>query len=216
MTLPALPTWVRAVPGLRWPWLLAVNGVCALGVWFGAAAAEEDALPYLLLLAPLLPVVCVAASYGAKADPFAQVARSTPAGGLRLLLLRTGVVLAVCLPLLAVVGVAGVGGSVWAAAWLTPCLTLTLATLVLGSYIGCLLSSVVTAGGWLLAVSSVARLAMRKDGRVQDYEAVLLNVLKDMLGNSGQFVWGAAAGVLAAVLLLRRDAFNDLRSRGSR
>ncbi|MFJ7336302.1 hypothetical protein ACIQUU_24045 [Streptomyces sp. NPDC101116] len=212
MPLPQPPPWLRAVPGLRWPWLLAVSGVCSAAAWLAAAAGEEDSLPFLLLFAPLLPLLWVAVSYGGRADPFAPVIRSTPAGGLRLLMLRTGVVLGVCCPLLLVAALAGVGVSPWAAAWLVPSLALTLVTLVLGSYIGCTLGAVSTSGTWLLVIAALARLSMRQDGKVSSYHAVLLNVLKNLLDGGSQFVWGVASGVLGALLVLRRHSFNDLRS----
>lgn len=208
-----LPVWLRAVPGLRWPWLLAVSGVCTVGACLGRTAGKEDTLCFLLLLAPMLPLVWVAVSYGGKADPFAPVVRTTPAGGLRLLLLRTGVVLVICLPLLAAAGVAGVSGSLWASAWLVPSLTLTLATLVLSSYIGCLLSSGAVACAWLLLVSAVTRLSMREDGHVESWRVVLLKVLMDILNFGSQFLWALAAGALTVLLTLRRESFNDLRSR---
>ncbi|WP_406368979.1 zf-HC2 domain-containing protein [Streptomyces sp. NBC_00647] len=211
--VPHPPPWLRAVPGLRWPWLLAVTGVCAAGAWLAATAGAEDSLPVLLLLAPVLPLIWVAASYGGRADPFAPVIRSTPAGGLRLLMLRTGVVLAICLPLLVVAAMAGVGVSAWAAAWLVPSLGLTLVTLLLGSYIGCLLAAGVTSGTWLVIITAVAHLSMRQDGRVSSFRTVLLNVLKNVLDGGAQFVWGAASGLLSALLVLRRHSFNDLRSR---
>lgn len=205
--------WLRAVPGLRWPWLLAVSGVCAVGACLGRSADEEDTLCFVLLLAPLLPLVWVAVSYGGKADPFAPVVRTTPAGGLRLLLLRTGVVLVICLPLLAAAGLAGLSGSLWAAAWLAPSLTLTLATLVLSSYFGCLLSSGGVACVWLGAVSALTRLSIREDGQVESWRPVLLKVLKDILNSGSQSVWALAAGVLTVLLTLRRESFDDLRSR---
>ncbi|MET9896651.1 hypothetical protein ABZZ47_42085 [Streptomyces sp. NPDC006465] len=211
--VPHPPPWLRAVPGLRWPWLLAVTGVCAAGAWLAATADAEDSLPVLLLLAPVLPLIWVAASYGGRADPFAPVIRSTPAGGLRLLMLRTGVVLAICLPLLVVAAMAGLGVSAWAAAWLVPSLGLTLVTLLLGSYIGCLLAAAVTSGTWLVIITAVAHLSMRQDGRVSSFRTVLLNVLKNVLDGGAQFVWGAASGLLSALLVLRRHSFNDLRSR---
>ncbi|MEV1069883.1 hypothetical protein [Streptomyces sp. NPDC050263] len=155
----------------------------------------------------------MATSYGGKADPFAPVIRSTPAGGLRLLLLRTGAVLAISLPLLLAAGLVGVGISAWAAAWLVPCLTLTLAALVLGSYIGCLLSAVVTGTGWFLLVATVSKLEMLKDGQVRSLDVVLLHVLQNLLDVGAQLIWGVAANVLAALLLLRRHSFNDMRSR---
>lgn len=43
--VPHPPPWLRAVPGLRWPWLLAVTGVCAAGAWLAATAGAEDSSP---------------------------------------------------------------------------------------------------------------------------------------------------------------------------
>lgn len=190
-----------------------MTGVCAAAAWAGTVAGEEEALLWLLLLAPLLPLLWVAASYGGKADPFAPVIRSTPAGGLRLLLLRTGTVLAIGVPLLLAAGLVGVGISAWAAAWLLPSLTLTLAALFLGSYIGCLLSAGVTGTVWFALVATVAKLDMRKDGQVRSLDVVVLHVLRNLLDAGAQLIWAVAANVLAVLLLLRRDSFNDMRSR---
>lgn len=208
-----LPAWLRAVPGLRWPWLLSVTGVCSAAAGVGTMAGEEESLLWLLSLAPLLPLLWVAASYGGKADPFAPVIRSTPAGGLRLLLLRTGAVLVISLPLLLAAALVGVGVSAWAAAWLVPSLTLTLAALVLGSYIGCLPSASATSAGWAVLIAALWQLDMRKDGQVRSPEIVLLHVLKNLLDASAQLIWAVAANVLAVLLLLRRHSFNDVRSR---
>ncbi|MFJ3667242.1 hypothetical protein ACIPSE_12375 [Streptomyces sp. NPDC090106] len=201
------------MPGLRWPWLVSTTGVCAAAAGAGAVAGEEESLLWLLLLAPLLPLLWVAASYGGKADPFAPVIRSTPAGGLRLLLLRTGAVLAISLPLLLAAGLVGVGVSAWAAAWLIPSLTLTLATLVLGSYIGCLPGTLVTGTAWFLLVATLSKLDLREDGRLHSLDVVLLHVLKNLLDAGAQLFWAVAGNVLAVVLMLRRHSFNDARSR---
>lgn len=75
------PPWLAAVHGLRLPWLLAVLGVCAAGVGLAHLNSDDDTLPVLLLLAPLLPLLCVAASYGGRADPFVEVTRTTPGEG---------------------------------------------------------------------------------------------------------------------------------------
>ncbi|MFD0550437.1 hypothetical protein ACFQ0X_15495 [Streptomyces rectiviolaceus] len=96
------PPWLGVTQGLRLPWLVAIVAVCAVGVVL--ADLEGSARPRLLLLlaAPLLPMLCVAGSYSGKADPFAEVTRTTPAGGLRILLMRTCQVLTLCVPLLTV------------------------------------------------------------------------------------------------------------------
>ncbi|MFI2720968.1 hypothetical protein ACH5AI_32310 [Streptomyces collinus] len=97
------------------------------------------------------------------------------------MMLRAGVVLAICLPLLLAAATAGVGVSPWAAAWLVPSLALTLVTLILGSYIGCMLGAVVTSGTWLLVIAAVACLSMRQDGKISSFRTVLLAVLKNLL-----------------------------------
>ncbi|MGW7210822.1 hypothetical protein [Streptomyces sp. NPDC054837] len=182
--------------------------MCSAAAGVGTIAGEEESLLWLLSLAPLLPLLWVAASYGGRADPFAPVIRSTPAGGLRLLLLRTGAVLVISLPLLLAAALVGVGVSAWAAAWLVPSLTLTLAALVLGSYIGCLTSAV-----WAALIAALWQLDMRKDGQLRSPETVLLHTLKNLLDASTQLIWAVAANVLGVLLLLRRHSFNDVRSR---
>jgi hypothetical protein len=83
-----------------------------------------------LLLAPIAPVAGVAAAWARGLDPAHEVVTATPRAGLQLVLRRTVAVLLVVVPLLAL--------STWAspARWLLPCLTFTVATLALGSFVG--------------------------------------------------------------------------------
>lgn len=210
------PPWSAAVHGLRLPRLLAVLGVCAAGVGLAHFDGSADTLPVLLLLAPLLPLLCVAASYGGKADPFAEVTRTTPAGGLRLLLIRTGQVLALCVPLLAATAFAlsarapvdpRAGLQVGPAGWLLPCLVLTLTTLLLSSYVDSRLSALLTTSGWLLVVAAVARLHTQKHPVTGLRLKELIPALNQLLGESAQTVWAIGAAVLVELLFLRRHAF---------
>ncbi|MFF6785849.1 hypothetical protein [Streptomyces sp. NPDC012510] len=210
------PPWLAAVHGLRLPWLLAVLGVCAAGVALARFDGSADTLPVLLLLAPLLPLLCVAASYGGKADPFAEVTRTTPAGGLRLLLIRTGQVLALCVPLLAAAAFALSARApvhprarleVGPAGWLLPCLFLTLTTLLLSSYVDSRLSALLTTSGWLLVVAAVARLHTQKHPVTGLRLKELITALNQLLGESAQTVWAIGAAVLVELLFLRRHAF---------
>ncbi|MYZ41239.1 zf-HC2 domain-containing protein, partial [Streptomyces sp. SID4917] len=126
----------------------------AVGLAYGAGFA--GARPLLLALAPVLPLAGVAVSYGEHADPMHEIGASTPGGGLRLLLTRTTAVLAVSLPLLTLAGALLPSSAAsmevpGAAAWLLPALALTLATLVLGSYVGCRTAAGAVAGAWAVA-----------------------------------------------------------------
>ncbi|KPI12517.1 hypothetical protein OK074_8923, partial [Actinobacteria bacterium OK074] len=215
------PPWLSALHGLRLPWLLAVVAVCAAGLGLARLNRSADTLPALLLLAPLLPLLCVAASYGGRADPFAEVTRTAPAGGLRLLLIRTGQVLALCVPVLAVTTAvlsgtdtgtdttANANLTVSAASWLLPCLTLTLTTLLLSSYVDSRLAALLVTGGWLLAVACLAQLytgAGRHPGTGLGTPE-LVAALNQLLGDSPQLVWGVSSGLLTELLVLRRHAF---------
>ncbi|MFG3018782.1 zf-HC2 domain-containing protein [Streptomyces sp. NPDC048254] len=207
------PPWLSGAKGLRLPWLLATLTVS--GTTLALAQLRDIALPLLLLLAPLLPLLCVAASYGGRADPFAEVTRTTPAGGLRLLLSRTGQVLVLCVPLLSGAGfVLAQNGSqrdpvtMSAVAWLLPCLALTVATLLLSTYLGSRPAAATTGGGWLLLVAAVAQLD--EDNKLSHRldPASVSDALAELLGQSAQCVWAIAAAVLTQLLYLNRHSFD--------
>ena len=132
----------------RWAWLAA----CALVLVFAAAmgASNATSVPWLGIIAPLVPLLGVAASYGSGLDHAYEVIATTPAGGLRLLLVRSAAVLAVTTPLALAAG--GVGGYGSPAPWLLASLTLTLAALALGSAIGVERAAAVVGTAWVVAV----------------------------------------------------------------
>ncbi|MET9673984.1 zf-HC2 domain-containing protein [Streptomyces sp. NPDC006482] len=201
--------WWAAGPALRGSWVVAVALV--LGGAFGLAygAGFHGARSWLLALSPILPLGGVAVSYGRHADPLYEITAATPSGGLRLLLTRTAAVLAVCVPLLTVGGalLPPVAGFPGAAAWLLPGLALTLATLALGSFVGCRVAAATLAGGWLLAVTGPL-LAPPTAG--PDSAAALVRYFS---GPVAQGSWAAAALACAALLVLRRRSFDHLETR---
>jgi hypothetical protein len=217
MTTPRLvpPPWLWAAQGLRVPWLIAVLTASTAGVALAEAAHIKSAFTLLLLTAPLLPLLCVAASYDGKADPFAEVTRTTPAGGLRILLMRTGQVLGLSVPLLT--GAAFVlsphGSNLAPAGWLLPCLALTLATLVINSYLGSRLAAMITSGGWLLAIAVVAQPILKrlKGGSMKPWEVfikALPEIAANVIGSGTAVLYGIVATVCAELLVLRRHAFD--------
>lgn len=196
--------WWSAGPALRGSWLVAVALV--VGGAFGLAhgAGVQGARNWLLAVSPLLPLAGVAVSYGRHADPLYEVTAATPSGGLRLLLTRTAAVLAVCVPLLTACGalLPAAAGSPGAAAWLLPGLSLTLAALALGSFVGCRAAAATLGGGWLLAVAR---------SLVGPPDAA--GVAPYVTGPAVQTAWAAAALVCAALLALRRRSFDHLETR---
>ncbi|WP_406062116.1 zf-HC2 domain-containing protein [Streptomyces sp. NBC_01077] len=197
-------------PALRGSWVVAV--VLVVGGAFGLAygAGFQGARSLLLALAPVLPLAGVAVSYGRHADPLYEITAATPSGGLRLLLTRTAAVLAVCVPLLTAGGalLPPVAGFPGAAAWLLPGLALTLATLALGSFVGCRAAAATLGGGWLLAVTGP--LLGQPDAEPGSGAASLAPYFS---GPAAQGGWAAAALACAALIALRRRSFDHLEPR---
>ncbi|TXS33789.1 zf-HC2 domain-containing protein [Streptomyces sp. ms191] len=191
-----------AGPALRGAWLgsLVAVAVAALGLAYGAGF--RDVRPLLLAVAPVLPLAGVALSYGRHADPMDEIVAATPSGGLRLLLTRTAAVLAVSVPLLTAAGalLPAAPGVPGAAAWLLPGLALALATLALGSFVGCRAAAATLGGGWLLAVT----------GPVLGRPGATAELARLLSGPAVQGAWAAAAAVCAGLLALRRRSFDHL------
>ncbi|OKJ56859.1 hypothetical protein AMK27_24440 [Streptomyces sp. CB02009] len=214
--VPRIPTplgrwarlWWAVGPALRGSWVVAV--LLVIGGAFGLAhgAGVQEARGLLLALSPVLPLAGVAVSYGRHADPMYEITTATPSGGLRLLLTRTAAVLAVCVPLLTAGGalLPPVAGFPGAAAWLLPGLALTLATLALGSFVGCRAAAATLGGGWLLAVTGPLL-------GPADTAASATTLAPYFSGPAAQGGWAAAAVACAALLALRRRSFDHLESR---
>lgn len=145
---------LTAGPAARWAWLVAVAAVLAVAVGYELVLDRPTVLgtsvPLLVMLAPVLPVLGVAASYGRGLDDAYEVIAATPAGGLRLLLLRTVSVLAVAVPATLMAGL--LAGIDWSVVWLLPSLALTLATLALGSMLDVTRAALVVGGAWAALV----------------------------------------------------------------
>lgn len=190
-------------PAVRRAWLPAVLLVAAGAVALAHGGAVPDARPWLLALAPVVPVAGVALSYGPHADPMYEITAATPSAGLRLVLMRTAAVLAVSLPLLTLAGaLLPSSDAPGAATWLLPGLALTLASLALAGYVGLRAATAATGGGWLCAV--LAPVLAAPGGRLT---AQLSERLSSFLGGApAQGGWAAAAVLCAAVLAARRTS----------
>ncbi|MDG4800130.1 zf-HC2 domain-containing protein [Micromonospora sp. WMMD980] len=140
---------VGAGPAARAAWLLAV---AVTGVLTAGLAVSPTVVPpwLLLLIAPALPVVGTALSYGPRTDPLHELIAGAPQGGLRIVLWRTLAVLAVTAPVAVLAGaVTGIGTP---GLWLLPCIALTVLTLALGSLVEPAHAALLVSGVWAVVV----------------------------------------------------------------
>ncbi|MEN3612272.1 zf-HC2 domain-containing protein [Plantactinospora sp. ZYX-F-223] len=129
------------------PWL-----AMAVGLMLAAVVFEQtfDNLPSLvLLIAPVAPLLPVAAVWSRRTDPAWELMATVPRTGLWLLLRRTLALLAAVVPVLAVAG--------WCtghapALWLLPCLAFIAGSLALGGLIGVDRAALALAGTWAATV----------------------------------------------------------------
>ncbi|MGW1033331.1 zf-HC2 domain-containing protein [Streptomyces antibioticus] len=230
---PLLRVLWAAGPAVRGGWLVAVVAVAVGAVGLAYGAGVDGTRPLLLAIAPVVPVAGVALSYGRHADPLYELVASTPSGGLRLMLTRTAAVLAVSLPLLTLTGLLlPAPGTPNAAAWLLPGLALTLAALALAGYVGLRAATAVTGGGWLAAVlvpaltgsggTPPAGLTAPAEPPAETLAETLAEPLAGRLaeqlsrcldGPLAQSAWAAAAVLSAALLAVRRSAYDRLEQR---
>jgi hypothetical protein len=153
-----------------------------------------------LVAAPLLPLVATAAIFSSAGDPARELVRATPTPGFDLLLAQS---LAVLAPTLVVAGVACalVPEQGWGPVlWLLPALGLVAATLALGTWFPVRAVACALGGLWLVAAAVSTRGAAPADF-VDGFAA---------FRPSGQIVIGVVAAVAAAVVVLRRDAFDTV------
>ncbi|MEV6681664.1 zf-HC2 domain-containing protein [Streptomyces erythrochromogenes] len=175
------------------PWLAMIATVTVLalvldlaGPGIGSTAGEVS---LVLLLAPVLPVLGVAASWSRGLDPAYELTASAPRAGLPLVLRRTAAVLAVLVPVLLV---AGWATGVMLAQWLLPCLAFTSATLALGGVIGVTRAALALVAVWAAVIVAPALAAGRAAFALQ---------------SAGLPAWGLALALGTAVVIARRGAY---------
>ena len=175
-----------ATASLRTAWLSSAFVALAFAVlavyWAGGGA-----LAPFLLVAPLVPVLGVAAAYGPHEDPLESLIVTAPYGRTRLILLRTLGVLVSVLPFAIGAGFF-VPGPVWlAVAWLGPALALVPVMMALSSFVGPRVGAAVVTIGW----SAVVLLSARHMPATWPVEA------------NQQLVYAGLAGISLAVLFVR-------------
>ncbi|MER5266838.1 zf-HC2 domain-containing protein [Actinosynnema sp. NPDC002837] len=179
-----------ATPSLL-PWL-------AMTAFVVLAALSLDGLPgpsassAVLLIAPIVPVLGVAAAWSRGMDPAYELVVSTPRAGLQLVLRRTFAVLVAVLPALLLGGwLAGASP----AYWLLPCLGVTAVTLALGGVIGMRRAAVAAACAWAVLVVG---------------PAVVVGGVPGVLAPGAAPVWAAVLVGGAAAVFFRSAAYARL------
>jgi hypothetical protein len=141
---------VAATPALWGAWVSAVAVVLSLALF--SAYAVPHGIVVFLGLAPVLPVLGVALTYGDAGDPTAAIAEASPYSRTRLLFLRSAVVVAAATVPALLVGVLVPGPTWLAVAWLLPALALSAVTFVLGAFAPTELVGGAVAVAWLVLV----------------------------------------------------------------
>jgi hypothetical protein len=180
-------------PGLLPRMAMAVLVVAAALVLDLAGASRV--LPSLVLLvAPVTPLLGVAAVWSAGLDPAHELVVGSPRAGLYMVLRRTLAVLVVVIPVLTVAGwLAGASP----ARWLLPCLAVTAGALALGELIGLRWAAGTLVVAWTAGVITPSVVAERTPLLL---EPVTLPY------------WAGVVAMISVALLLRRDAYTGLRS----
>lgn len=186
-----------ATPALQAAGLIAV---AIVAVTAGVLSRTADADGIFLVLAPLVPLAAVAASFATAADPGGEAGVATALHGAGLVLRRASAVLAVNLGLLGAAALALPDLGPSAAAWVLPSLALALGALALGTWLRAEVAVATLAGGWLVTVWSLWWLAGH-DIAVADSAT---------FAASGQLVALAAVAAAVTVLVARRDRFATL------
>ncbi|MFD0434270.1 zf-HC2 domain-containing protein [Streptomyces chartreusis] len=178
------------------PWLAMVVGVTLLALLLDLVGTGTDSgrVSLVLLFAPVLPVLGVAASWSRGLDPAYELTASVPRAGLYLVLRRTASVLGVVVPALLVGG--WVTGAM-VAQWLLPCLAFTATTLALGSVVGVTRAAVVLAGVWAAVVVAPTLATSRTTFALQ---------------TAGLPAWGLILALGIAVVIARRGSYSVLRA----
>jgi hypothetical protein len=177
---------LAATTTLRTAWL--TGAVVALAFATAAAAwAGSNGIAPFLLVAPMVPVLGVAAAYGPHDDPLETLLATAPYGRTRLILARTLAVLATALPFTFALSLTLPGPGWLAAAWLGPALALVPVTMALSSFVSPRTGSAVVALGW----SGVVVLSTRAMPATWPVEA------------TQQLAYLALAVVAVAVLVVR-------------
>jgi hypothetical protein len=146
---------VAVAPSLRTSWLFGLAATLGF-VGLSAAYGGSRGLALFLLVAPLIPVAGVAFAYGPDVDPAYEVGFAVPYSAAKLLLLRSGAVLATSLPLVLAAALFVPALSWTAVSWLLPALAFTAVMLAASTWARPTVTGVGLGIVWVCVVGSAA------------------------------------------------------------
>ena len=147
---------LAAARSMSTAWTAATVAVLALAA-LAAFPGDDAGRAAYLIIAPLVPVAGVVASFGPAADPLHDLTRATPYSAARLVLVRAGGVVASCVPLAVVLGLAVPGPQWLGVGWLAPALAFVLLVLAASTWVEPIVAGGAIAVGWAIAVAAVTR-----------------------------------------------------------
>jgi hypothetical protein len=147
---------VASAVALRAAWVLGVIVVLSFAV-LAAMLGNEGGLGLFLVAAPLIPVWGVAAAYGPSADPSYEAVVAAPYALIRLVLLRTALVLVTSSPFAIAAGLALPSSPVVAVAWLLPAAGFIVTVLTASNWVDPAFAAAVVGVGWIVAVGFAIR-----------------------------------------------------------
>jgi hypothetical protein len=190
---------LACTPALRRSWFAAVGFTLAVSIAAAHLARTMTVPVPLLAIAPLLPLIGVAVSFGPRVDPSHELAVVAPMNTFRLLLLRCVAVLSATTALTGVASLTVPEFGPVTLGWLAPSLALTLLSLVLTPRFGPVAAALGVGVGWLGLLAATVH---RSTG-----ESVLFTA-------SGQAGLAAVAGAAGFALWRVRATFDINRHLG--
>lgn len=151
---------LASTPALRVSWLAAVMVTLAFAVGAARSGNGDAGLAVFLVLAPLLPLAGVAASFGPGIDPVYEVAVAAPLRSLDLLLLRAAAVLVTTAVLVGAAAMTVPHADWGMTVWLLPACGLTAGSLVLSTWITPWKAAAALASVWVAAAAVGLRVAV--------------------------------------------------------
>ena len=149
---------IGTTPAVRMSWFLATLASLGFGVVLShAASGSGRSLPFLMI-APLMPVLAIAAAYGSPLGRLDEIEQATPYRPWRMLLLRSMTVLVVCVATSAALSLALPGPTARAWLWLAPALALSTLVLALSTWLSLPRAAVATGVLWVASILGCALL----------------------------------------------------------
>jgi hypothetical protein len=156
---PPVARLIGTTPSIRLSWYMSTVASLGFGVALShVASGASRSLPFLII-APLMPVLAIAAVYGSPFGNTNEIEQATPFAPWRLLLLRSMSVLVVCVVSSAALSLAIPGPAARAWLWLAPALALSALVLALSTWVSLSRAATASAAAWIaLAIAcSVVR-----------------------------------------------------------